>query len=143
MLARALLLAASVHGANLDLTSNVVELTTNNFAKTSEGLWLLEFCAASPSLQIKLFHHKVVFKNKLLYRAWVRLACQCPKICKLAFQEDIAKHGSPNLCQHICVSNSTVVCWSYPQDCSYTSCMKPIKFFPGSLDKPDGLESVK
>lgn len=45
MLARALLLVSSVHGANLDLTSNVVELTTSNFAKTSEGLWLLEFCA--------------------------------------------------------------------------------------------------
>ena len=45
MLARALLLTACVHG--LDLSSNVVELTTSNFGKTSEGLWLLEFCAAS------------------------------------------------------------------------------------------------
>lgn len=43
MLARALLLTACVHG--LDLTSNVVELTTSNFGKTSEGLWLLEFYA--------------------------------------------------------------------------------------------------
>ena len=43
MLARALLLTACVHG--LDLTSNVVELTTSNFGKTSDGLWLLKFYA--------------------------------------------------------------------------------------------------
>uniref|UniRef100_A0A7S0HE66 Thioredoxin domain-containing protein n=1 Tax=Phaeocystis antarctica TaxID=33657 RepID=A0A7S0HE66_9EUKA len=43
MLARTLLLTACVQG--LDLTSNVVELTTTNFHKTSEGLWLLEFYA--------------------------------------------------------------------------------------------------
>jgi len=45
MLSRALLLAASVHGADLDQSSHVVELTTSNFPKTSEGLWLLEFYA--------------------------------------------------------------------------------------------------
>jgi len=38
-------LVGGLSGANLDLSSSVVELTTQNFDKTSEGLWLLEFYA--------------------------------------------------------------------------------------------------
>ena len=40
---------ASASASNIDLDSSVVELTTQNFEKTKDGLWLMKFCASRPA----------------------------------------------------------------------------------------------
>ena len=40
--------AASASASNIDLDSSTVELTTQNFEKTNDGLWLMKFCAPRP-----------------------------------------------------------------------------------------------
>ena len=70
----------------------------------------LELWTAPSSGQFVRLHFQVVCEDKPAHRAGEWSSRQCTEESKLPFQEDIAKHGRADLCKHVCISDSAVIC---------------------------------